>query len=148
MYNKDVPFPIWTHDEWWSDDWDPKSYGRDFDFSRPFFDQSLLNSIKKSRITPLWIMPAKTVIYANMNWRSKNCYLVFGCIDDENCDYGHILWNSRDCTDCLYLFKSELCYESIDCVNCNKLLYSQTVKTVLTALGFLIVGDAQTVLVA
>ena len=32
-------FTVYENSEWWSDKWDAKSYGRDFDFSRPFFDQ-------------------------------------------------------------------------------------------------------------
>src|SRR5688572_21748546 len=31
--------PVYKQDYWWSDKWDPKSYGRDIDFSRSFFDQ-------------------------------------------------------------------------------------------------------------
>ena len=99
MYNDSVPFPVWTHDEWWSDDWDAKSYGRDFDFNRPFFEQ-LFELWKEVPHYALMDNASENCDYSNMNWRSKNCYLVFGCIDDENCDYGHILWNSRDCMDC------------------------------------------------
>lgn len=33
------PYTIWSQEEWNSDDWDPLDYGRDFDFSRPFFEQ-------------------------------------------------------------------------------------------------------------
>jgi hypothetical protein len=124
MYAPDAPFPIYDHEEWWQDDWDAKSYGRDFDFNRSFFEQ--LNDLWKD--VPHYALmntASESCEYSNMVWRSKNCYYIFGCIEDENCDYGHLLWNSRDCIDCLYLFKSELCYESIDCINCNKVLYSQ-----------------------
>jgi DNA-directed RNA polymerase subunit RPC12/RpoP len=134
MYSSDSPYILYNNDEWWSDDWDAKSYGRDFDFSRPFFDQ--LNDLY--RVVPHYALMnggSDNCEYSNMTWRSKNCYLIFGCIDDENCDYGHILWNSRDCTDCLYLFKSELCYESIDCINCNKLLYSQDCESCSDSIG-------------
>src|ERR1035437_7513681 len=124
MYGDDSPYIIYDHDEWWSDDWDAKEYGRDFDFNRPFFEQ-LFDLWKAVPHYALQNSASENCEYSNMTSHSKNCYLVFGCVEDENCDYGHIVWNSRDCTDCLYLFKSELCYESIDCVNCNKLLYSQ-----------------------
>jgi hypothetical protein len=134
MYDDKVPFPVWTHDEWWSDDWDPKNYGRDFDFNRPFFEQ-LFELFKEVPHYAIMDNASENCDYSNMNWRSKNCYLVFGCIDDENCDYGHILWNSRDCVDGLYLFKCELCYESIDCVNCNKLLYSQDCENCADSIG-------------
>jgi hypothetical protein len=134
MYNDTASFPVWTHDEWWSDDWDAKDYGRDFDFNRSFFEQ-LFDLWKAVPHYELMDNGSENCDYSNMNWRSKNCYLVFGCIDDENCDYGHIIWNSCDCMDCLYLFKSELCYESIDCVNCNKLLCSQDCENCFDSIG-------------
>lgn len=134
MYSSDSPYILYDHEEWWSDDWDAKSYGRDFDSSRPFFDQ-LGDLYKAVPHYALMNAASDNCEYSNMTWRSKNCYLIFGCIDDENCDYGHILWNSRDCTDCLYLFKSELCYESVDCINCNKLLYSQDCESCADSIG-------------
>ncbi|TSC59469.1 MAG: Uncharacterized protein Greene041662_445, partial [Candidatus Peregrinibacteria bacterium Greene0416_62] len=30
---------VYDAHEWWTDKWDPLSYGRSFDFSRPFFEQ-------------------------------------------------------------------------------------------------------------
>src|SRR3989344_691706 len=124
MYAPDVPFPVYTHDEWWADDWDAKSYGRDVDFSRPFFEQ--LHDLREA-VPHYSIMNTQSTNchYSNFVRGSKNCYQVFGCVDAEECDYGHIVWNSKDSIDNLYLFKSELCYESIDCIGCNKLLYSQ-----------------------
>jgi hypothetical protein len=124
MYGPDSPYIIYSHEEWWGDDWDAKNYGREFDFNRPFFGQ-LFDLWKAVPHYALMNTGSENCEYSNMVWRSKNCYYIFGCIDDENCDYGHLLWNSTDCVDCLYLFKSELCYESIDCINCNKVLYSQ-----------------------
>jgi hypothetical protein len=134
MYSPETPYILYDHDEWWSDAWDAKSYGRDFDFDRPFFDQ-LFDLWKAVPHYALNNIASENCEYSNMVWRSKNCYLIFGCIEDENCDYGHLLWNSRDCVDCLYLFKSELCYESIDCINCNKLLYSQDCENCSDSIG-------------
>src|SRR3989344_8086356 len=35
----DVPYKVYKQDIWWSDKWDPKNYGRDYDFSKSFFQQ-------------------------------------------------------------------------------------------------------------
>ncbi|MEK9166271.1 MAG: hypothetical protein AAB846_00890, partial [Patescibacteria group bacterium] len=35
----DSPHKIYRQDIWWSDKWNPKDYGRDYDFSRSFFEQ-------------------------------------------------------------------------------------------------------------
>ncbi|MCX6733087.1 MAG: zinc-ribbon domain containing protein, partial [Candidatus Roizmanbacteria bacterium] len=39
FYHPDSPHKIYKQEIWWSDKWDPKSYGQDYDFSKPFFDQ-------------------------------------------------------------------------------------------------------------
>ena len=39
MHPLDSPLVVYSQKEWWSDEWNPLDYGRDFDFSRPFFEQ-------------------------------------------------------------------------------------------------------------
>src|SRR3989344_1485926 len=39
MFAPTAPYKVWTHEEWWADDWDARGWGKDYDFSRPFFDQ-------------------------------------------------------------------------------------------------------------
>jgi hypothetical protein len=39
MYSPDKSYKVYSQDEWWSDKWDAMDYGRDFDFSRGFFEQ-------------------------------------------------------------------------------------------------------------
>ncbi len=40
ILSPDKPYPpVYEQSYWWSDAWDPKEYGRTFDFSRPFFEQ-------------------------------------------------------------------------------------------------------------
>ncbi|MDD5469672.1 MAG: hypothetical protein PHO92_02630, partial [Candidatus Peribacteraceae bacterium] len=63
--------------------------------------------------------------YCNMSNGSRNCYLVFGNVGNEDCMYGHIVWQSKDCYDCLYTYRSEFCYECIDCVQCHSLSFSR-----------------------
>lgn len=73
--------------------------------------------------------------YSNFALRSKNCYLIFGCVEDENCDYGHIVWNSTDSSDSLYIFKSESCYECTDCLGCTKLYYGEECEACVDSIG-------------
>ncbi len=134
MYSAAVPFPVWSHEEWWADDWDTFTYGRDFDFSRPFFAQfqELLN------IVPRFAMmntQSERCEYSNFTLGAKDCYLIFGCVDDEQCGYGHIVWNSKDSYDNLYVFKSELCYECIDCIGGYRLAYAQECESCAESIG-------------
>lgn len=39
VFPKGVYFPVYCPSCWWSDEWDAKEYGSDYDFSKPFFTQ-------------------------------------------------------------------------------------------------------------
>src|SRR6185436_17628089 len=39
MYDPEGEITSYCGTCWWSDKWDPLEYGRDYDFSRPFFEQ-------------------------------------------------------------------------------------------------------------
>lgn len=134
VYNHEVPFPVYNTSEWWADDWDAMKYGIDIDWNQPFFSQlgKVFNTVPH-----ISIMNSQTenCEYSNQINKSKNCYLIFGGLDDEDCDYGHIVWNCRDSVDNLYLFKSESCYECIDCLNSTKLFYSQECESCVDSIG-------------
>jgi len=133
-YSPDIPFPVYQASEWYTDDWDALEYGMDIDFQKPFFEH-----IKKlNAVLPLMaLMDAKSedFKYANMTFRSSRCYFVFGCVEDEECDYGHIVWNSKNCVDNLYVFKCEFCYKCIDYINCNKLFHSNECQSCAESIG-------------
>lgn len=105
---------------WWSDDWDPTSYGRDYDFNKPFFEQyqKLLNESPK-----LAMMNDNGVQSTNCEYTTdfafgKNCYLVLSSWYDEDCMYGFQTNHSKNCVDTTCVNYSELMYESIACENC------------------------------
>ena len=39
IYAPEKTFPVYDQSEWWSDSWDGRSYGRDMDFQKPFWEQ-------------------------------------------------------------------------------------------------------------
>lgn len=39
QYHKNQPFPVYSPEAWWSDDWDATDFGQPFDFHRGFFEQ-------------------------------------------------------------------------------------------------------------
>ncbi len=134
MYNPDVKFPVYDIAEWWADDWEGAEYSKEIDWDSSFFAQlsELVNSVPHVSMVNT---KSENCEYSNMVYGSKNCYLVFGCIDNEDCNYGHIVWNSRDSVDNLYLFKSESCYECVDCLNSAKLYYSQECESCVESIG-------------
>ena len=40
IYPKDAPFPVYCNECWYSDKWDPLSYGQKYDFTKSFFEQN------------------------------------------------------------------------------------------------------------
>src|SRR3989344_6521753 len=39
MFAPEQPFVVYDRTYWWSDDWDQLASGREYDFTRPFFEQ-------------------------------------------------------------------------------------------------------------
>jgi Zn ribbon nucleic-acid-binding protein len=56
---------------WWSDEFDPRNYGREFDFNRSFFKQmdDLLRTIPLPRLV---IGDCENSEYTNYAWKLKN----------------------------------------------------------------------------
>ncbi|MBI4239516.1 hypothetical protein HY620_00820 [Candidatus Uhrbacteria bacterium] len=129
MYPENVPFPVYDTKEWWSDTWDGKDYGRDIDFSRPFFEQwyELEKSVPHQA---RFVIEGNIVNSDFINYCSnvKNCYLTFDSDYNDNCYYSYTLQNDKDVVDCLKVRESELCYECIDCFKCYKCRYCQNVQ--------------------
>ena len=123
MYPPQTPLTVYSIDEWWNDNWDALKFGRDMDFNRPFFEQfdALFKQVPK---LPLKQIQCEKCEYSNFSFSSKNCYLVFGCVENENCLYGHIVWRSEDCVDGLYNYECRFCYDCIDCVGCYQAYFS------------------------
>ena len=63
--------------------------------------------------------------YINFAGNSRNCHMIFDSDFDEDSYYSNVLKHSRNCVDCSYVHRSELCYECIDCNNCYALSYAQ-----------------------
>ncbi len=124
VYSPDKPFPVYDSDYWHSDAWNPLTYGRDFDFDRPFFEQfeELMHKVPQ--------IARSTVANENCNFVNqcgwcKDCYLIFEADHNRSCIHSNNIFDSRDSMDILRGIKNELCYECIDCNNCYNLKFSQ-----------------------
>ncbi len=110
----DKPYPMYCSNCWWSDKWDPYSYGRAYDFSRPFFDQwkelfytvphiSIFNS---NCINSEWV---------NQETDSKNCYLNIGGLYNEDSAYCTYGVQSKNCFDNYWILNSDRCSNNVHC---------------------------------
>ncbi|MDD5623544.1 MAG: hypothetical protein PHI23_02450 [Candidatus Peribacteraceae bacterium] len=117
IYAQDKPFPVYASENWNSDRWDSATYGRPFDFSRPFFEQYVSLRDRVPRMALAAVLN-ENCPYVNQVWHSRNCYL---CIDAGYCEdvlYAYATYHCRDTADCAHTRDSELSYELVDCVKC------------------------------
>jgi len=103
---------IYEQSYWNSDAWDPYEYGREYDFSVPFFKQ--MNDFFRSIPYPAKSMQrCVNSDYSNMCDDMKNAYLCFNALFMEDCAYccnGGALKNCFDLTSC---YNSEFCYDNV-----------------------------------
>lgn len=124
MYPATASFPVYCHECWWSDKWDPLSYGREYDFSKPFFEQfkALQMAVPKPFAYSTDNVGSE---YCNYTAHQKDCYLMFGSWFNENCSYGQTNLESKECFDCMFIASCEQCYSSVDITKCNLTHFSQ-----------------------
>ncbi len=86
-----------------------------------FFEE--LQKLRESRPMPsILTLRSENCDYCPYHAAGKNCYRIVGHVNSEDCYYGYWIGVSRDCADCAFTEKSELCYECVDiqeCYNCN-----------------------------
>lgn len=86
MYRPSSKYTVYEQSEYWSDRWSPFDYGRDFDFSRSFFEQFA----DLQRVVPrinLLTTGAENSSYTNYVSYLKDCYLVTDSTDCEDTYY-------------------------------------------------------------
>ena len=123
--------PVYCRECWHSDKWDSRDYGRDFDFTRPFFEQIRVLELKTPALalnTQGTNINSEYIHYAGS---CKNCYLIMHADFCEDCMYGYGFKKDISCVDGFYNLHSELCYDCIDvhksydlkgsqdCINCS-----------------------------
>jgi hypothetical protein len=119
MYPADTAFPVYCHTCWYSDGWDSMSYGREYDFSKPFFAQyqDLLNVVPRFS---LFQRESVNSDYANFAAEAKNVYLSYSAVNSEDVYYSRAVDDSRNVFDCLNVSSLESCYGGLYYGSSNK----------------------------
>ena len=102
---------VYDEHEWRSDDWDALSYGKDYDFSRPFFEQFHELAKRVPRNGPHTEDNVNCDYLINSGW-SKNCYPVCNSTGAEDSAYGNAIDYSKNCFDNSHITKCERSYGS------------------------------------
>lgn len=155
IYSPDKQMTVYNKKYWWSDDWDSLDYGREFDFSRWFFDQ-FSDLIKVVPFLNVFVtLDSQNSDYGNHAWKLKDCYcisaswicertmysskaintdLVVDCIDITNVENSYELVNCEKCYGCLYVVNSNNCDNCMflywcenckDCFMCYNIVWKQ-----------------------
>ena len=123
-YSPDSDYKVYSPDVWYGDDWDASEYGRDYDFTKPFFSQfeELFKNVPQLGLNLQ--KENENCQYTNFTTRNKNSYYIFCANENEDCHYSTYLHHCKDVADCFFVFNCERCYECIDCYNCYNTTYS------------------------
>ena len=128
IYSQNKPYKVYCNECWWGDGWDSASYGRDFDFTRPFFEQF----VELQHDVPRMALLNKNSVnsdYTNHSGDNRNAYLSFSTWFSENVLYGSWVWHSRECMDCNFVYeKGERLYEVISSRSSYQCQYSILLK--------------------
>ncbi len=121
------PYKVYTQEEWNADSFDATVYAREFNFSRPFFEQFS----ELSKAVPH--MAVVTVSNENCDYTTgtgycKNCYLINSSEYCEDCYYGKLYQKCTDVMDSAYMYDCELCYDCFSlhgCTRCTSVSFSK-----------------------
>jgi hypothetical protein len=141
IYAPDGPVQlVYDNEAWFSDSWDALNYGRNIDWSRPFFEQYFELYYAVPQIN-LWRWECENADYNHCSMQLKNSYMN-SCTDkSEESYYSYISLKNRSVADCTALENSELAIECIDSDQLYCCAYAQQCRNCLeTYLSFDCVG--------
>ncbi|MEK7560470.1 MAG: hypothetical protein AAB539_00760 [Patescibacteria group bacterium] len=125
-YSPDKTYRVFCPQCWWSDKWDALEYGREYDFSRPFFTQfnELWHDVPLLGLS-IDLQSAIESPYTNHVGHLKQCYLIFSADYNENCFYGYILAQCKDCSNSSFINACEFSHDLFHCYKDYRVISSQ-----------------------
>ena len=134
MYHPDHPQRVFCRECWYGDGWNSLATGREYDWSRNFFDQ-WRDLLTDTPLIGLWMLRSNAgTIFANYVSNTKNCYLTYSTVESEEVLYSYAIDESQSILDSTFVRESNLAYASIDsdkiynskyltygkeCINCS-----------------------------
>lgn len=127
IYASDKPYIVYDQDEFWGDQWNELAHGRPFDFSRTFTEQFHELGLVQPHVS-LFTTNVENSYYTNHTLNMRNCYLLFGGGNSEDCMFGRFVIYSKDTLDGLSLYSCQWCYEGIASQECYRCFFFQNCR--------------------
>ncbi len=127
LYTPDSGIKVYSPRAWFSDKWSALDYGREYDFSKPFFEQyvKLLRDVPKPSMDNDDGLASVNCMYTNDFAMSKDCYLVVKAWKVESVMYSFWVVSGRDFMDAHISFgKDEGNYETVNTEHCYQCRYA------------------------
>lgn len=121
IYSPDKPYTVLCQGCFWGEQWDPLSVGREFDFSRPFFEQFQELRAATPRLA-IFQTQSENSDFTVHSSRNRNCYFASSLVGCEDVCYSDFLSSCQDSLDLFSCDKMELCYSCIfssECFGCD-----------------------------
>ncbi|MFA6392508.1 MAG: hypothetical protein WCW54_00260 [Candidatus Paceibacterota bacterium] len=128
LYSPDSGITVYCNKCWWSDKWDPKSYGVDYDFNKPFFTQykELMQKVPHMALVNDDGIASLNCEYTHDVWFAKNCYMLFSGWHVDNVMYSFFVNAGKDMIDCMNIrTENEWLYECMLSRSSYRLKYSK-----------------------
>src|SRR3989338_3018436 len=125
--SQDKPVRVYKSNVWYSDKWDPIDYGREYDFSRSFFEQfkDLYCTVPQLDRSVLRLVDSDYCINAS---DLKNCYLLFNSELSEDCAYGDGVTSCKNVYDSYFMKHVERSYEGFVCLRSYNVFHSSNIS--------------------
>jgi len=123
MFAPEQPLVVYERDYWWSDNWDQLASGRDYDFSKPFFQQ-FRELFEKAPLPNLANSNTINSEYGNHNLDMKNSYLAYASGWCEDVSYSR---GAARCSNSIDLYLADnlvQCYDDTACGDLNRVFFS------------------------
>lgn len=124
VFSPEKKLTVYDDRYWWSDAWNPVDYGREYDFSKPFFLQ-FRELLERVPLISLSITNMADCSYCNVSEGDKDCYLISATWHNEHVLYSNRVASNKDCMDLYASNSNELCYELVHCEKCYKTKWSR-----------------------
>jgi hypothetical protein len=119
-----IPWITYDYDTYYSDQWDPISYGKDIDLDKPFFDQYL--EILKVIPQP-GVKRGVNCINSDFCFHGESLrdgYYVFGGRRSENILYSASIYDSKNIIDSYFLRDVDTGYSNVTTSDCYKCFFA------------------------